>query len=104
MGEFNTWALVELMGHQRIAGHVSEREIAGAKLLQVDVPENGTVQSVTKFYGPSAIYCITPMTEETARAMAKQIDVGPISVWDAKRLLPSPSSEEQDEDQVDICF
>lgn len=33
------WALVELMGHTRIAGLVTEVEFGGAKMIRVDVPE-----------------------------------------------------------------
>ena len=83
---FDCWALVELMGHQRIIGHVSEQEIAGAKLLRVDVPSLGEEQSVTKFFGPSAIYAITPLEEDTARVMASKIEVAPVSIWDARRI------------------
>jgi hypothetical protein len=83
---FESWALVELMGHQRIVGKVSETEIAGAKLLRVDVPKTGDAQAITKYFGPSAIYCITPVEEDTARVMAKQIETAPVSVWDARRI------------------
>lgn len=32
------WAVVEIFGHQRYAGQVSEQPIAGDKLVRVDVP------------------------------------------------------------------
>src|SRR5579859_3643818 len=34
--EFDQWALVELMGHQRIAGRVTEAEIGGSKFIHAD--------------------------------------------------------------------
>jgi len=37
--KFEQWALVELMGHQRIAGLVSETTIAGQAIPRVDVPD-----------------------------------------------------------------
>lgn len=37
---FEGWAIVELMGHRRLAGWVSEVEIAGAPMLRLDVPEH----------------------------------------------------------------
>ncbi len=65
------WAIVELMGHRRMAGHVSEQEIAGAKLLRVDVYHPDVEESIaTQLYSPSALYCLTPTTEDTARAVA----------------------------------
>lgn len=36
---FESWALVELFGHQRIAGHVTEQQIGGCQFVRVDVPE-----------------------------------------------------------------
>ena len=33
-----TWAIVEMMGHVKLAGLISEQVIAGGKLLRVDVP------------------------------------------------------------------
>lgn len=88
---FDEWALVELMGHSRIAGRVTEQEIGGSKFVRVDVPATEGTQSLTKFYGPSAIYAITPMTEDTARGLAARIDAAPVSAWDAQRLLAKPS-------------
>jgi hypothetical protein len=36
---FAGWAIVELMGHRRLAGYVQEVELAGAGMLRLDVPE-----------------------------------------------------------------
>jgi len=55
------------MGHRKLAGHVSEVTIAGSAMLRLDVPSE---PPVTQFYGGSAIYCITPTTEELARQVA----------------------------------
>ena len=107
---FDEWALVELMGHQRIAGRVTEAEIGGCKFVRVDVPESDGRQPLTKFLGPASIYAITPMTEETAREVAGRIDSSPISAWDARRLveiedkrksLPSTVDSEIDPDDED---
>ena len=66
---YQGWAIVELMGHRKTAGMVSEAELAGAKLLRVDTPgENGAFVA-TQYYGGAAIYCVTPSTEETVRAL-----------------------------------
>ena len=88
---FETWAILELMGHRRLAGLITEREIAGQNFLQITVPENEqTKQQVTQFYSASAVYCITPTTEETARAVAAQVHAGLIDRFDAQRLLEVP--------------
>lgn len=36
--KFDSWAILELMGHVRLAGRVSETMIAGAPMLRLDVP------------------------------------------------------------------
>lgn len=103
---FEHWALVELFGHQRIAGKVTEAEIGGGKFIRVDVPAIGTQQPITKYYGPAAIYGITPVTEETAIGLAKRIDSAPVPAWDVRSLLGEKSPQrlsagESDDDEED---
>lgn len=66
--KFLSWAIVELFGHQRIAGLATEQTIAGSGFLRVDVPEVGEIQPFTRIFGPSAVYSIIPTSEEIARA------------------------------------
>lgn len=84
---FESWAVVELMGHQRIAGKVSEAEIGGGKLLRVDVPEVNGKQPITKYFGTVAVYAITPVDEETARLAAQECGPQPVNEWSARELL-----------------
>lgn len=109
MPGFEEFALVELFGHNRIAGKVTEAEIGGGKFIRVDVPELDGIQPVTRFYSPGAIYGITPMTEDTCLKLAKQLKVAPMTKWDARALLDAdkPSlallpgeSEDDDYEQV----
>jgi hypothetical protein len=86
------WAIVELMGHNVIAGQVAEQTIAGAAFLRVDVPALDDSQpGFTKFYGGAAIYAITPTTEEVARQAASRLATRPVSLWvvtDGRHQLP----------------
>lgn len=86
--EFKSWAIVELMGHRRLAGMVMEVEMFGATMLRVDVPtEDGAEEPfATQFYSPSAVYCLTPTSEETARAVAATSRPAPVHRWE----LPAP--------------
>ena len=34
---FDEWAILELMGHRRLAGKVTEQEIGGANMIRIDV-------------------------------------------------------------------
>ena len=59
------WAIVEIFGHRRHVGVVSEAEQFGAKMLRIDVPgaEPGSVEA-TFYYGGASIFGLTPITEE----------------------------------------
>lgn len=37
---FEGWAILELMGHRRLGGYVTEVELAGHGMLRLDVPEH----------------------------------------------------------------
>lgn len=95
---FAEWCILELMGHRRLAGFVRDVELAGSRFLRLDVPgEDGTV--ATQFYSPAAVYCMTPTTEEIARAVALGNRPAPVTRWE----LPAPAQRtsdvgDQDED------
>ena len=57
------------MGDHRANGHVCEVSQYGTAMLRVDVPGKDA-DVATQFYGGDAIYCVTPTTEEVARATA----------------------------------
>lgn len=71
-------AIVELFGHQRIAGKISDVQIGGAALVRVDVPEVDGQKAFTKFYGTGAIYAITPCDEETLLRAVRAFQAVPI--------------------------
>ena len=77
--KFEEWCIVELFGHQKIAGFVTEAELGGKSFIRVDVPEvKEGIKGFTRLYGPGAIYCINPVTEQIAREAVKRIDTRPI--------------------------
>ena len=71
---FEGWCIVELFGHQQIAGKVSEKNMAGTTLLRVDVPKTSKRPAFTKFFGGGAIYAITPVEQAVAEAMAEALN------------------------------
>lgn len=88
--KFEGWCIVELMGHNVIAGYTSEVVIAGAAMLRVDVPEVSEDRAkFTKFFAPSAVYGITPTTEEAARTAASKIRAWPVDLW----IVPNPKPQ-----------
>lgn len=117
---FEGWAILELMGHRRLAGHISEAQIGGASFIRIDVPNGCTGTSAswcpvhgdctcpepneakndpgcplhadqsahgaeavaTQFYSPSAVYCLTPTTQEMAMKVAAGSRPAPVTEWD----------------------
>ncbi len=90
--KFDLWCIVELFGHQQIAGKCTEQNIAGTNMLRVDVPETSQQGAFTKFYGAAAIYAINPVTEEVAKARAEQLQKTPINSWDIKAMQDKMTS------------
>lgn len=88
---FEGWAIVELMGHRRLAGFVRDVELFGGRRLRIDVPKSGeplgsTEWIATQFYGTAALYCVTPTDEATARRVAALSQPEPVKHWE----LPAP--------------
>lgn len=80
--ELKSWALVELFGHQRIVGYMSQQTFGTGVLFRVDVPDllkdgKSIRRGFTRYFGLSAIYSITPCDEDTVRRMLPNIDGTP---------------------------
>lgn len=106
--KFDIWALLELMGRQRIAGKVTEQVIAGTGFLRCDVPETKSNPAFTRFISPSSLYAINPITEDVAKMYAENLNVKPIDSWDLsafmqkseeKRLLQSTNQREDEREE-----
>lgn len=91
---FSNYCVVELFGHQKIAGLVTEQVIAGQGFIRVDVPETKRHPAFTRMFGSGAIYSITPVSEEIAKAAAESIYIEPVQVY----VAPSRQLEEPDDD------
>jgi hypothetical protein len=119
-GKIETWAIVEVFGHTKLAGFLRTVPLGSAAMLRIDVPEvvysereykSGDVQIVerkiapfTKFYSPASIFSITPCTEETARMAMRSWHVEPIQYFEL-RQLPAPTDlEPDDENEIDADF
>ena len=97
------WCVLELMGHRKLAGLISEDE----GLLRIDVYEqdpdevndaDGPVLPIaTQWYGRSAIYCITATTKENCIGLTQRYKPAPIGRYE----LPAPRAEEGEFDEAD---
>lgn len=114
MTQASQWAIVELFGHARIAGRISEQEFGGTKMVRVDVPavsadpkdpDGEKIDAHTRFFGGGAIYSINWVDELVARIAAGSIRHQPIDTWslqsalarmsdaDRQRLLAAPAGQ-----------
>lgn len=76
------WAVLELFGHQTIAGEIQKVEPFGKPMVRVSVPAIDEAHpAFTRDYSPDAIYGITYTTEQVALWTAKAIAAKPINVY-----------------------
>ena len=120
---FEGWAILELMGHRKLGGYLSEATLAGAGFLRIQVPRVGAEKgwSAEQLYAPSAVYAITPTTEAIARGVAARCQPEPVTRWELPPAVDTPPDpalasrcedcgkvycicpeEEDDEDRIDV--
>jgi hypothetical protein len=75
------WAILDLFGHSHLAGHVSTCMVGTSALFRVDVPEEQGQPGYTRFVGPGAIYSLTMVSEEVARAAIRAIRPPALTVY-----------------------
>lgn len=95
---FENYCIVELFGHQKIAGKVTEQAIGGQGFIRVDVPATKQYPAFTRFFGHGAIYAMTPVSEEIAMRAAERLYVEPVTVYiEPSRQLPMNDDEDETE-------
>ena len=99
------WAIVELMGHRRLAGLVSRVEVAGVGMIHLDVPDCDEGAVATQYYSPSSLYCLTPTTEEIARGFATRNRPAPVARFEldppTSKVVGRSRSHNPDDDEGD---
>ena len=121
----DAWAIVELMGHVRLAGRLTEEEKFGTKMGRLDIPIESPCDSccgsgqtafmvgtpcckcdgaktlvtfVTQYFGGGSVYRITFVTEAVARQVARGSQPSPVSPWDFPKALPPGRRVDDDDD------
>jgi hypothetical protein len=100
---FDLWAIVEMLGHRRVVGRVTEQVIAGAGFIRIDIPaEDGSIGH-SQIIAPGSVYAITPLSEDAARIAAHRQVIEPVTVWDLPQHIrhaieASTSAEDIDDD------
>ena len=97
------WAVLELMGHRKLAGHVT----MDGPLYRIDVylqdeSEAGVKAIATQWYGQAAIYCLTATTKENCLALTRSHQPAPISRWELpEKVAAGSGAPREDFDDVD---
>ena len=105
------WAILDLFGHQQCAGYVSTAIVGTSGMLRVEVPAVDDLPPYTRFYGPGAIYSLTMVTEELARAAVRQLRPQAVTVHIPRQLPPGQEEHvdvreylREEEDEEDELF
>lgn len=104
---FEGWAIVELFGHNQIAGYVTEVAAFGTSMMRVDVPTINDQPGYTKLFGGAAVYALTPTSEEIATEAARRLDIRPVANWvvpDPKPQLVAKTFEPDEKHPDDIDY
>jgi len=102
--KFELNAIVELFGHQRMAGKVTDQSVGGASFIRIDVPETKSQPAFTRIVNPSAVYAINPVTEEVMLYMAENITAKPIDAWDIQTMQKKLLALKSDADKEDLPY
>ena len=67
------YAVIEIFGHRRLAGRITEVEKFGTKLLRIDIPERGDFENgfTSQMYGGASLFSVTPCDLATVQRMNK---------------------------------
>jgi hypothetical protein len=128
------YAVIELFGHARVAGAVSEQNFGGANLIRVDVPEvkftevdyesprgpdgyakvTRAIPAHTRSLGAGSVYAVNWCDEETARLAAHSIRDEPLKPYSVREALEAiggaqlrlraPSGTDDEEDRDEIPY
>lgn len=97
------YALLEVMGHRRLGGFVRIEQKAGVGFFRIDVPAANGHAAFTQWYHPNSLYCLTPVTEEVALAIAKS-SPQPATRWELTAIEATAKARPVFGDRVDDAW
>lgn len=96
------WALVEIFGHTRFAGLVSNQRVGDSQFVRIDVPQTSSGPAFVKLFSGKAIFSLTPVDEDVARRAAESFRERAVPPYLA---LPAPrhygDCDDEDRDEFD---
>jgi hypothetical protein len=90
------WCVLELMGHVRLAGYVTEVQLAGFGMLHVAIPndEGGFWE---QHVPPASLYRMTTVAEDIARMVAKDSPGMPVQEYHVRAEIRAKIAQEERE-------
>jgi hypothetical protein len=89
---FDEWVICELMGRIRLAGRMTEQQIAGGHFLRLDIHKEEGPAVITQLIPPppgGPVYRITITTEAVARKIGARSVPEPVARWELEPSRPS---------------
>lgn len=109
--ESERWAIIDLFGHTRLAGRVSEVQQFGTSMCRIEVPEVDGRPGFTRDVGGAAIFGMTDVSEDLAVAFTRAQRTAPVQPYELKMLasatqppdaeLVGEGDESHDSDSID---
>ena len=90
---FESWCILEQLGHRRTAGLVTEEELFGTKMGRIDIPRPDGLFT-THYFGAASLYGLTPCSEEAARAVARRAQPEPVHQWELPKPVERPEASQ----------
>ncbi|MGR9088665.1 MAG: hypothetical protein ACU841_16570 [Gammaproteobacteria bacterium] len=101
--KFEAWGILELFGHLRLAGLITEQTIGSGAMIRIDIPAIGELPAYTRYFGNAAVYGITPTSESIARALAERLRAQPIQHYELPQIPDRvPDAQDDDYDQFEL--
>lgn len=91
--KFESWAIVEIMGHIKVAGMCTTQNFGNTVMLRVDIPETSHHPAHTQMFGMGSIFSIKPCDEQTAIDHAEVWQVTPVIEYSAKVAIAKRAKE-----------
>lgn len=88
---FAHWAVIEVFGHEKYAGHVTTEQIGGHSMVKLTVPaiEENSIKlpGFVKYINHTSVFSITPVNEEYATAMAVRLKKHPVQGYEHRQIV-----------------
>lgn len=98
----DVYAVVEMMGHRKVVGIISESRFGPGSLIRCDVIDGHGKIDRTEHIGVGSVYCLTEVSKEAAEMSARAYVEKPsfaYTVPQAPRTLPGMNDDDDFDDR-----